>query len=167
MKPYKIAIAGLLAATIGVSAASTKASKPTPVTVTIHRVKQNDDLDKPTVGITKDRADFYVKIWINGQLWTSKNFSTDDGKPKDWRFTVPVSSSTAKIKIKLCDDDGGLEEQDDFVDINPKDKKKDLDLVYSVSKGTISGDMKGKKNRQIHAKGKGDSSQGEIWFSVK
>ncbi|MBX3118897.1 MAG: hypothetical protein KF784_07505 [Fimbriimonadaceae bacterium] len=166
MKPLKIAFAGLLAATICVSAAK-PTPKSTPVTVTIHRVKQDDDLDKPTFGITKDRADFYVKIWIDGKRWVSKNFSTDDGRPKDWRFTVPVTSNTTKIRIKLCDDDGGLEEQDDFVDINPKDKKKDLDLVYNISRGTISGDLKGSRGKIIHAKGKGDSSQGELWFSVK
>lgn len=165
MKPYKIAIAGLLVASIGVSTAT---SKPTPVTVTIHRVKQNDDLDKPTVGITKDRADFYVKIWINGQLYTSKNFSTDDGKPKDWRFTVPVSSQTTKIRIKLADDDGGaFEDRDDFVDINPKNGKKDLDMVYNTLTGRFSGDMRGRKGQIVHAKGSGDSSQGEIWFSIK
>lgn len=135
------------------------------VTVTIDRVKQLDDLDKSTPMISKDRADFYVQIWINGRLWTSQNLSTDDGRP-DWSFTVPVTTRTANIRIKLLDDDGGLEKRDDYVDVNPKANKKDLNLKFDTQTGKITGDVSGRKGQTLQSKGKYDSSQGQIWFTV-
>jgi hypothetical protein len=142
----------------GMSAART-------VTVTINRVKQVDDLDKSTFGFTKDRADFYVQIWINGKMFQSKVKSTDDGRP-NWRFSRNVPAN-ATIRIKLIDDDGGLERKDDFVDINPRKGKKDLNLVLNQKTGRISGDVSGARGKVIHAKGGGDSGQGEIWFTIR
>lgn len=136
------------------------------VSVNIHRVRQVDDLDKSTWLITKDRADFYAQIWINGRMWQSKNFSHDDGRP-NWSFTVPADSRYVDIRIKLVDDDGGLEEKDDYVDINPLNDKKDLELRLDRQTGLLSGDIVGRRGQIIRSKGMYDSSQGEIWFSIE
>jgi len=135
------------------------------VTVTIHRVRQLDDLDKSTPMITKDRADFYCQIWVNGRQWTSQNFSADDGRPY-WTFSVPVSSRYADIRIKLLDDDGNLERKDDYVDINRKRSRKDLLMRYDRQRGRISGDVTGRKGAMLTSTGMHDSSQGQIWFTV-
>lgn len=134
------------------------------VTVTIHRVKQIDDLDHPTLGVTKDRADFRAQIWIDGKMWTSPVLSKDDGKP-NWKFSVPASRKST-IRIKLIEDDGGLERKDDYVDINPKNDKKDLVLWYNKSTKRFVGDVNGRMGRVMHTKGGGDSSKGEIWFTI-
>jgi hypothetical protein len=146
------------------SVASIAPAQSRNVTVTIHRVRQIDDLDKPTPGITKDRADFYCQIWINGKMFTSKVMSEDDGRPY-WTFSAPASG-TANIRIKICEDDGGLERDDDFVDVNRRYKKKDLNFRVTAG-GRISGDVSGRRGQMIRSRGRGDSSQGEVWFTVK
>jgi len=135
------------------------------VTVTISRVKQHDDLDKSTFGFKKDRADFYCQVWINGKMFQSKVMSTDDGRPY-WRFSRNVAGN-AKIRIKLIEEDGGLERKDDYVDINPRKGAKDLDLILNQKSGRISGDASGRRGRVIRSKGLHDSGQGEIWFTIK
>lgn len=135
------------------------------VTVTVHRVKQLDDLDKSTLFVTKDRADFYAQIWIDGQMWQSNNFSSDDGNPM-WTFTAPVFSSNPTIVIKMMDDDGGFEDKDDWVDINPLANRKDLTLTLDRNSGRITGDLSGQRGTMLHSMGGHDRSQGAIWFTI-
>lgn len=162
----KFGTLGLAGALLFGSAYDANAQSGRRVWVTIYRVAQDDDLDKPTPGITADRADFYAQIWINGKSYTSEVMSTDDGKP-GWTHSVYVTGNTAKIRIKLCDDDGGLENQDDYVDINPKKGKKDLEFTYNLRTKRFSGDASGRRGQTIHRRGGGDTSQGHIWFTVK
>jgi hypothetical protein len=153
------AIAGALLACLGLaSAASAK-----QVTVRINRVAQIDNLDK--FDLDPDRADFYAQVWINGQLHRTKNFSFDDGRPY-WTFSKNVKTRYVNIRIKLLDDDGGLEEADDFVDINPRKGKKDLHFTLDTKTGRIVGDVHGRRNQNIFSYGEGDTDQGKIWFTV-
>lgn len=132
------------------------------VTVTVHRVAQIDNLDK--FDVDPDRADFYAQIWIAGEEHKTKNFSFDDGRPY-WTFTAEASGKVA-IRIKLLDDDGGMEEKDDFVDINRRKGKKDLNFTFNSKTGRITGDVTGRAGRMIHSWGGGDSDKGSIWFTV-
>lgn len=134
------------------------------VTVTIHRVMQEDNLDVPDVD--PDRADFYAQIWIAGKMYQTKVFSADDGRPY-WRFSIPVRSRLVRIRIKLLDDDGALERKDDYVDINRRYNKKDLNFTYDTRRGRIRGDVSGRRGRMIYSEGKGDSDKGKIWFTVE
>jgi hypothetical protein len=153
------AIAGAMIACLGLATAASAKD----VTVRINRVAQIDNLDK--FDVDPDRADFYAQIWINGQLHRTKNFSFDDGKPY-WTFSQNVRTRYVKIRIKLLDDDGGLEEADDFVDINPRKGKKDLHFILDTKTGRITGDVHGRRNMSIYSYGEGDTDQGKIWFSV-
>lgn len=162
----KFGTLGLAGTLLFASAYDAEAQSGRRVWVTIYRVAQLDDLDKPTPIITKDRADFYAQIWINGDSYTSEVMSTDDGKP-GWSHSVYVTGQTAKIRIKLCDDDGGLENEDDYVDINPKEGKKDLEFNYNTRTRRMSGEVSGRRGQTIIKSGGGDSSQGKIWFTVK
>ncbi|HWP30497.1 MAG TPA: hypothetical protein VNK96_02045 [Fimbriimonadales bacterium] len=134
------------------------------VTVTIYRVMQVDNLDVPD--IDPDRADFYAQIWIAGKMYQTRVFSTDDGRPY-WRFSMPVTSRVVRIRIKLLDDDGSLERKDDYVDINPRDNKKDLNFTFDTQTGRIRGDVTGRRGRMIFSEGKHDSDKGRIWFKVE
>jgi hypothetical protein len=152
-------VAGALVALLGLATAANARE----VTVRINRVAQIDNLDK--FDVDPDRADFYAQIWINGQLHRTKNFSFDDGKPY-WTFSRNVSTRYVKIRIKLLDDDGGLEEADDFVDINRRKGKKDLHFVLDTRTGRITGDVRGRRRQTIYSYGEGDTDQGKIWFTV-
>lgn len=92
--------------------------------------------------------------------------SKDDGRP-NWRFTAPSGTNVANVRIKLVEDDGGLEKKDDFVDINPKANKKDLYLKFNQRTGRVSGDASGRRGQTIRSRGKYDSGQSEIWFTIR
>lgn len=153
-------------ATLLASGAFAIAATPLPrrVTVSVSRVMQIDNLDGDFV--RADRADFYAQIWIGGKLHRTKTFISDDGNPA-WRYGRRVSGDKIHMRLKLIDDDGGLEDRDDYVDINPRDGKKDLNFTLEVSTGRITGDVTGRRGQTIHSTGGKDGDKAEIWFVVR
>ncbi len=141
------------------------ASERKPVTVSIMRVAQIDNLDKGD-WMKKDNADFYAMVTIgNGQAQKSVNHSDDDGHP-GWNFRQMTNSRYVKIRIKIDDDDGGMERKDDYVDINSRRGKKDLNLILDTKTGRISGDVTGRRGQTLYSQGGGDSDRGKIWFKI-
>jgi hypothetical protein len=158
------ALAGLVAVPTA-PASPQRARAAHRVTVVVNRVAQVDNLDK--FDVNPDRADFYAKIKIgNDKVQSTKNFSQDDGAP-NWKVTSAVRGRYVPIMISLWDDDGGLEEKDDHVDVCPAGNKKDLNLTYDTVTGRITGDVSGRRNQVIYARGGGDDDKGKIWFTVK
>jgi len=136
------------------------------VSVKVLRVAQRVNLDKGDL-FTRDDADFYAKVSIGQSgMMRSPNHSDDDGHP-GWEFTRSASGRYVGIRIELWDDDGGLEEKDDHVDINPMGNKKDLDLVLDTVTGNISGDVNGHRGQLLNVLGGGDDDKGEIWFQIQ
>ncbi len=134
------------------------------VTLTIDKVAQIDNLDQGDP-VGKNRADFFAMVWVDGQLFKSKNYSKDEGRP-NWVLKVPVYSESSKIRIKLMDDDGGLEQRDDHVDINPNGGQKDLIVDFNSATGQVSGDAAGAAGSWITSAGAGDDDRGTITFSI-
>jgi hypothetical protein len=91
--------------------------------------------------------------------------SADDGKP-GWRFYGEGNGRYVPIRIKINDDDGGIEEKDDFVDINPRNGKKDLHLMLDTRTGRITGDVTGRRGQTIFVQGARDGDKGKIWFAI-
>jgi hypothetical protein len=135
------------------------------VTLHINRVAQIDNLDQGEA-LGKNRADFFAMVWVDGQVYKSRNFSKDDGNP-NWILRAPVSGDTTTIRIKLMDDDGGLEQRDDHVDINPAGGAKDLILKFDATTGKITGDATGTAGSRITSIGYGDDDRGRIDFSIR
>jgi len=136
-----------------------------PVTVSIMRVAQIDNLDKGD-WMKKDNADFYAMVTIgNGRAQKSVNHSDDDGHP-GWNFYGKSNGRYVKIRIKIDDDDGGMERKDDYVDINSRKGKKDLDLVLDTKTGRITGDVTGWRGKTLYSQGGGDSDRGKVWFKI-
>jgi hypothetical protein len=134
--------------------------------IKIDRVAQTNNLDKIDA-FGSDKADFYARVWINGkEMGKTKTVSTDDG-PVNWTWSGNSGASTVRIKIRLMDDDGSLENQDDHVDINPLSKKKDLELVLDTETGHITGDITGHRGMLLHSAGEGDDMRGQIWFTIE
>lgn len=155
----------ILAGAFAVAGLTSLASAQKTVTVNINRIAQIDNLDK--FDVDPDRADFYALVWIDGHAFPkTKNFSFDDGKP-NWSFKMWTKKRFVPIRIKLNDDDGGLEEADDFVDINMRKGKKDLNFVLDTRTGRVTGDVRGSRGRQIYSYGGGDNDKGKIWFTVR
>ncbi|HEY0865920.1 MAG TPA: hypothetical protein VGE01_01000 [Fimbriimonas sp.] len=135
------------------------------VTLKIHRVAQHDNLDQGDL-LAPDRADFFARVWVNGQQYKTRNFSWDDGNPK-WIIRAPISGNTAVVRLQLMDDDGGLEERDDHVDINKYPQEKDLVFTYNAATGKITGDLMGTRGAWITSAGGGDDDKGRIVLSIQ
>lgn len=136
-----------------------------PITVSIVRLAQIDNLDKGD-WMKKDQADFYANVKIgNGMMQKSVNHSDDDGHP-GWNFRGSATNRFVRIRIKIDDDDGGLERKDDYVDVNSRSGKKDLNLVLDTLTGRISGDVSGRRGQMLYSQGAGDSDRAKIWFKI-
>ena len=136
-----------------------------PITVSIVRVAQIDNLDKGD-WMKTDRADFYSIVQIGSQRpKRSVNHSDDDGHP-GWDFYGSSNQRYVPIRIKIDDDDGALERKDDYVDVNPRRGKKDLNLVLDTKTGRISGDAQGWRGKMMYSQGAGDSDRAKVWFKI-
>jgi hypothetical protein len=163
MRVSKLLVAS--AAVLGILATTGQAQDGRHFDVRIHKVAQTDNLDGFDA-LGSDRADFYTVIWVNGkEMGKTDNLSRDEA-PTNWRWNLVSADRYVHLKIRLMDDDGGLENKDDHVDINPMRGKKDLDLVYDTWTGTYTGDISGRRGMQYHSVGEGDSMRGQIWFSI-
>lgn len=135
------------------------------VTVTVHRVKQIDNLDADGFGIIR-AADFYTKLNINGQEWQSPVADGEDDAYPNWQFSQDVTGNSVPINIKIYEDDGAMLGSQ-YVDINSAPGVRDLNLTYDLLTGNISGaGINGKKGQLIYSAGQGDSDRAEIWFSL-
>jgi hypothetical protein len=151
-------------AAFGVASASY--AGPRTFSIVISRVAQTDNLDKGDA-LGSDKADFYSVLWVNGKdMGKTKNVSADDGMAT-WRRNLSSSDRYVRIRIRLMEDDGGLEGKDDHVDINRRGGKKDLDFTYDTRTGRLTGDIVGRRGNLYHAAGEGDSDRGQLWFKIE
>jgi subtilisin family serine protease len=146
--------------------------------LTIHRIKQVDNLDTditppwPLPDII-DRADFYAKVKMGEKDWESTAVvdGKDDWSP-NWRFfSNNLTDSTIDITVQLWDSDGGLNFGGDHVDINPRANIQDLHLTYNLLTDEVIDRDTGNayvadSSGQIHLRGAFDDDKGEIWFSI-
>jgi hypothetical protein len=161
----------ILTGLVGIAALAPLASVAHPtkqgkmITVTIIRLKEINNLDEDFP--RKDQADFYARVHIGSESTRTETMSKDDFRP-NWVIQHRATGNIVPIHIRVMDDDGGMEEKDDHVDINPKIGEKTLVLKYNVRTGRITGDATGRRGQTIHTRGGGkDTDKAQIWFSVR
>jgi Ca2+-binding RTX toxin-like protein len=141
-----------------------------PVTVSIKRMKEIDNLDGPDTPFFSNDADFQSFVTIDGRSFSGKKFegknNLDPGTA--WTFTNGVSGQFVPMTIEVLEIDDP--EQDDRVDINPQSGKKNLNLTLDLLTGRITnsdnGQFLGMTNQTITLRGAGDTDRGEISFVV-
>jgi len=116
--------ATVLAAATLVPAVSHAAPKTQEVTVKVSRVKLLDKVDQLSKG------DLYLRVTIDGEVVKSAVVKGADVIKPDWKVSAKVKSGAHIVKVELVDKDVT---QDDSIDINKVDKKRDLD--FTVTKG--------------------------------
>jgi len=163
LKTLVVAAAGCFTALS--STAVVAPPKEDRVTLIVHRVKQLNNLDAD-LPLEHDDADFFAYVWIDGQQFKTKNFSSDDGRPY-WTITAFTKKDLVKVRIRLLDDDGGLENEDDHVDINKWSGEKDISFVFNTRTGRITGDVTGRARQMISAQGYGKNQKGRLWFTIE
>lgn len=162
---FTFLVLGALLVTAPLAFSPEPAQKGRWVTVTVHRVKEINNLDEDFP--RKDQADFFARITIGSKSTRTQNLSKDDAWP-NWKVRAWATGNSVPIHLRIMDDDGGMEEKDDQVDICPKIGEKTLVMNYNVKTGRISGDASGRRGQRIHTRGGGsDTDKAEIWFSVR
>lgn len=131
--------------------------------IVIDRVRAIDNLDANF--LQADRADFYAIVYVNDVEYKTEVMSMDDGRPL-WEIPLPQIGDPALIRIKVMDDDGGLERRDDHVDISRGSDKKDLIFTWNPATKTLSGDVNGRQGQSFYTRGWNDGDKAHLWFSV-
>ena len=154
-----------MAAILPASALAPMMSREDTVTVILHRIKAQTNVDKDFV--KPNRADFYAVVKIGGLMLKSPTwYGKDDAEP-NWAATEYRPKGVVPITIQVMENDGGLEKRDDHIDINPMEGEKNLKIWFNPETGRIWGDLEGRKGEKLYSRGAGkDSDQAQIWFSV-
>ncbi|MDP4505918.1 CARDB domain-containing protein [Nonomuraea turcica] len=142
------AIGGLLVALIPVLATPAAAAAPTlSLTFSIDYLLQVEDPDSGGEG----DGDYFPRVKIaDGPLEVGPRIQDDEFEPfglpeapNGWRFTktdLPGDKPTVEITVTLWDWDDGLNTNDDRMDISPQRNDLELNLVYDLRSGSLSGD---------------------------
>jgi hypothetical protein len=130
----------------------------------ISRLKAIDNLDANI--LQADRADFFVIVFVNDIEHRTGVMSMDDGRP-NWEVPLPAIGDPAVVRIRVMDDDGGLESGDDHVDISRAKDKKDVIFTWYPSSRTISGDLNGRQGQSFYTRGWYDGDKAHLWFSIQ
>ncbi|WP_327087937.1 DUF11 domain-containing protein [Nonomuraea sp. NBC_01738] len=138
------AVLALLLATIPALAGPAAAAAPTfKLTFEIEYLYEVEGPD----GV----GDYYPKVKIaDGPLEIGPRIEDDEFEPRGlpeapngWTFTkdnLPGDQPTVDITVAMWDYDDGTNSNDDRMDISPKDQDLELNLVYDVRTGRLSGD---------------------------
>jgi hypothetical protein len=129
----------------------------------IDRIKMIDNVDANI--LTADRADLYAIVIVNDVEYKTRIMAKDDGRP-NWEIPLPTNASRVNVKIRLFDEDGGMEGGDDHIDISRAKDKKDLIFVYMPATGRVYGDINGRKGQSFYTRGLYDGDKAHFWFSV-
>ncbi|MFI6316792.1 CARDB domain-containing protein [Nonomuraea sp. NPDC050556] len=125
-----------------------RAEAPTfSLTFSIDYLRQIEDPDSGGLG----DGDYFPRVRIaDGPLEQGPRIEDDEFSPlglpeapNGWTFTkndLPGTVPTVPITVTLWDWDDGLNTNDDRMDISPVNDDVELNLVYDVRSGTLSGD---------------------------
>jgi hypothetical protein len=104
------------------------------VRVQILSVEPNSDMegDDDYVPFYDNHADIFGEITIDGQVFNLPQIEDSDFPHWNNVFEKQVTSSPAKITIKIFEDDSGLTGDNDVVDVNPSPGSKFLDLEFDL-----------------------------------
>ncbi|MEV0585369.1 CARDB domain-containing protein [Nonomuraea sp. NPDC050310] len=118
------------------------------VTFKIEYLRQIEDPDSGGIG----DGDYFPRVKIaDGPLHQGARIEDDEFEPfglpetpGGWTFTqenLPGDKPTVDITVTLWDWDDGLNTNDDRMDISPNNDDLELNLVFDLRSGTLSGDQ--------------------------
>lgn len=128
------------------------------VQVTIHKLVA---LDK---GDAFSSEDFYARVTIGGQVFKSQPIRQTDGIIPNWRFSAIVPGGRTDVKIEVFDKDIA---EDDQIDINRIDPKRDLDFVVNSRTCRIEGMASNYRCGRDVTRSGGERKRAEMTFMVE
>ncbi len=118
----------LLLAPLSMPASAQSANKE--LTIKVSRIKLLDKVDELSKG------DLFARVTIDGDAQSTAVVRGASEIKTDWKITKKVTSGDHKVKVELVDKDVT---QDDNIDINRVDKKRDLDFTVNTRSCRIEG----------------------------
>lgn len=112
------------------STATTAAAKDPEIVIKVTKVRALDRADEMSDG------DFFARATIDGEKVETTPVKQDGSIAPDWVLSKKVKPGVVKVKLQIIDKD--LTE-DDPVDINRIDNKRDLDFTVNTKKCRIEG----------------------------
>lgn len=128
------------------------------VEVTIDQIDEIDDLDSL---LLQDGDDFYAKITIDGNEWTSSTYEDNDHPKPGWTWGAAITKSSVDISIEVWEDDWGLGAGQ--VDISPKKGTRTLAFSLDVSQVLTQGTPIVENKT---SSGSGSDFRGKITYTV-
>ena len=139
---------------------SAPAASAAEISIRIERVQALDKIDSGLAG----QADFYARVTIACEQFTSQIARGKDDVSPNWLFTKRVTRGMHDVKIQIFDRDPL--KADTTVDINRVDNKRDLDFTVDTRTCVVSGFSDNQKcGRTISRSGK-ERKRAQIWFRV-
>lgn len=126
------------------------------ITVSITSVKGLDKVDELSGG------DYFAKVTIDGESQSTPVVKKSSFKP-DWKISKSVSGGEHKVKLELIDKDLA---EDDPIDINRLDKKRDLEFTVDTKSGKIEGFSSTQKVGNTITRAGKEKKKAEISFKV-
>jgi hypothetical protein len=153
----------LRAATLGVTALGAAFVAAAPATareviVTIDSIRALDKVD-PT-----GKADFYARVIIDGQVFTTKHIRRSNVVKPNWVIRKRMRGQVADVKLQILDKD--VLSKDDLIDINRIDGKRDLDFRVRGRPCEIVGFAQIYRCGRVITRAGGEKKSAEVVFRV-
>ena len=148
------------AAVLSVAALSGLASAETAnkeLTIKVSKIKLLDKVDELSKG------DLFARVTIDGEVQSSPVVKGSNEIKPGWKLSKKVTSGDHNVKLELVDKDVT---QDDTIDINRVDKKRDLDFTVNTRSCRVSGFASTYSCGSTIARTGAEPKKAEISFSV-
>ena len=151
----------IVAAAAAAMPTSASAQATQEITLTISKITALDRIDW---GLAGD-ADFYAKVTIAGETFTTQRVRGKNAISPNWRITKAVAPGQHDVKVEIFDRDPL--KPDDRVDINRLPNKRDLDFTVDTRSCTILGFASPFKCGRTIVRAGRDAKAAEIEFKVE
>lgn len=151
-----IAAAALLGGAV-FAVSSVDAASEREVTLTVLSVRALDKVDEFSKG------DLYARVTIDGETFKTDPVKQSNIDKPNWKVKKKVKPGEIKVKLEILDKDLT---QDDAIDINRVDNKRDLDFTVDTKSCKIGGFASTYKCGATIARQGGEKKKAEIKFKV-
>lgn len=136
----------------------TNTSRDVEVQITVNRLVA---LDR---GDYFSGEDFFARVTIGGQVFQSERIRGADAVNPNWRFAAVVPNGRTDVKIEVFDKDIA---QNDPIDINRVDPKRDLDFVVDTRRCRLEGFSEAYRCGESVRRAGGERKKAELTFTVR
>jgi C2 domain len=136
---------------------SPSAARADQIVVNISQVKTLDKTD------ALSKADFLARVTIAGEVFTTATIRNQDDIQPNWSIRKTVEPGVHDVKLEILDKDVT---KNDFVDINQRDNKRDLDFKVDTRRCAVIGFSVPYRCGSVIARSGNERKKAEVTFVV-